>query len=169
MPEPRETTPQPDDLPIPRAHGALARRGRALIEHLASTPYLLVRLALLAGSVWLLATALSVPPDARGFGTHEALGQAPCSYQATTGRPCPTCGMTTAFANTVRGRLLPAFRASPAGLLLALLTIVAPGWLLVGLYQRSPVVPQFIARRPVSCLLALLLIGWASWGYKISQ
>ena len=77
--------------------------------------------------------------------------------------------MTTAFANTVRGRLLPAFRASPAGLLLALLTIVAPGWLLVGLYQRSPVVPQFIARRPVSCLLALLLIGWASWGYKISQ
>ena len=66
-----------------------------------------------------LVTAAQLVPDPSGAGTHLQLGGAPCTVVLITGRPCPTCGMTTAFAHAVRGRLISAFHAQPMGLLLA--------------------------------------------------
>jgi hypothetical protein len=76
--------------------------------------------------------------------------------------------MTTAFAHTVRGELGPAFRAQPAGLVLALATLLAASvslgvmltgnvWL-VNWYRLSPV-------RVTLLLLAVVLSGWA---YKVT-
>src|SRR6185312_12826777 len=46
----------------------------------------------------MLVVARGLEPDPRGFGTHTQLGLWPCAFRATTGRSCPTCGMTTSFA-----------------------------------------------------------------------
>ena len=56
------------------------------------------------------------------MGTHQQLGLPGCSLPMLTGYPCPSCGMTTAFAHAVRGQFIDAFLAQPAGLCLALAT-----------------------------------------------
>lgn len=116
----------------------------------------------LGGSI--LGLALWLQPDTRGFGTHQQLGFAPCGMLLTTGLPCPTCGMTTAFSCTMHGHWLKALWAQPAGFALALLTaasVVIAGWsVFTGRPPRWP-------GRPISpfllfsSLLALLLFGWA--------
>lgn len=76
--------------------------------------------ALLLGIVAVIGVALSLEPDPRGYGTHEALGLPPCGLVfLTRGRvPCPSCGMTTSFAHAARLQLADSFRAHPFGLVL---------------------------------------------------
>lgn len=83
----------------------------------------LIALPVFGVCLTLLAVAASLDPDERGHGTHEQMGLPGCSVQMFSGRPCPTCGMTTSFSHAVRGQLLGAFTAQPAGALLALLTM----------------------------------------------
>ncbi len=120
------------------------------------------------GCFAILSVAAWLRPDATGMGSHRQLGLPSCSMLALTGHPCPTCGMTTAFAHTVRGELGSAFRAQPAGLVLALATLLAASvslgvmltgnvWL-VNWYRLSPV-------RVTLLLLAVVLSGWA---YKVT-
>ena len=93
--------------------------------------YAAVVLLACAGAI---ALAVWLTPDPRGYGTHQQFGFGKCGMLITTGLPCPTCGMTTAFAYTVRGRLISAFLAQPAGFLLALAIIacaIGAGWVLV--------------------------------------
>lgn len=87
--------------------------------------------ALGVGLVVPLVVACLLEPDPHGRGTHQQLGLPPCSIVVLFGRPCPTCGMTTAWANVVRGRWTAAFRAHVGGTLLCLLDVVAVPWLLV--------------------------------------
>lgn len=72
---------------------------------------------------------LRTTPDARGFGTHEQFGFAPCGIREATGVKCPTCGVTTSVSHAVRGEFVEAFWTQPLGLLLpplvALLCIAA--------------------------------------------
>ena len=78
--------------------------------------------ALILGGVFLAASAAArvLDPDPRGFGTHEQLGLPPCQMLSLSGVPCPFCGMTTALAHIVRGRVLEAFSTHPAGTILFL-------------------------------------------------
>ena len=64
-----------------------------------------------------LLLALWLEPDPRGLGTHEQLLLRPCKFHLLTGLPCPSCGMTTAFAHMARGELREAFLAQPMGAL----------------------------------------------------
>jgi hypothetical protein len=111
-----------------------------------------------------LGLAWRITPDPRGYGTHEQLGLAPCGMIIMTGLPCPTCGMTTAFAHTVRGQWARAFLAQPSGFILALATIAAA---LLALWcavtGRVPPIPIPILTPLRMCLLALLFFvgGWA--------
>jgi Protein of unknown function (DUF2752) len=102
---------RPDSVEFP-----VHRFGRALL--------LLWSLFLVAG--FLLAAALE--PDSRGFGTHQRLGLPPCSFRSMFQIPCPSCGMTTSFANAVRGRFAEAARANSAGFILAILCAVQIPW-----------------------------------------
>lgn len=69
-----------------------------------------------------LVTAASLTPDPRGVETHTQLGLWPCGWYLATGRPCPTCGMTTAFAQASQGRFLASFATQPFAAVLALTT-----------------------------------------------
>ncbi|HYC79172.1 MAG TPA: DUF2752 domain-containing protein [Planctomycetota bacterium] len=112
-----------------------------------------------------LAIAVRLEPDPRGVGTHEGLGLAPCGFLQRTGKPCLSCGMTTAFANMARGRVGAALDANPYGVLLFLATCAGPFWCLASLRRRqSPL--RFLSHpaarivAPVAALLLLLNWGW---------
>ena len=94
----------------------MRRVGRGLL--------VLVSLLLIAG----FGLALSLEPDPRGFGTHQRLGLPPCTFIAIFDIPCPSCGMTTSFANFTRGRFVAAADANVAGLLLAGVCFVLIPW-----------------------------------------
>ncbi len=82
---------------------------------------------MLAACLSVLAVAAWLEPDPRGCGTHAQLFRAECPMPASLGLPCPSCGMTTAFALTVRGRWVAAFDAQPAGLALCLAVVAVVG------------------------------------------
>ncbi|MHC4444523.1 MAG: DUF2752 domain-containing protein [Planctomycetota bacterium] len=119
-------------------------------------------LALAAGI--LLYTAAGLVPSKNHIGTHQQLKLPPCGFVIMTGFPCPTCGMTTAYAYTVRGRFIQAIRSQIAGFLMAL------GTAALGIVS---VVSAVAGRRPsinwyrinptnmVWWLAALLILAWA--------
>lgn len=84
---------------------------------------------LAAGSIALcclavLGLAAALKPASQGHGTHQQLGLPACTWAAWFGRPCPTCGMTTAFARAADADLLGALHTQPAGAFLAVLASV---------------------------------------------
>jgi hypothetical protein len=104
-------------IPNPEPDGfAVGQWARALL--------VAVSLALVGGFV----IAYRLEPDPRGFGTHERLGLPPCTIRAVFGIPCPSCGMTTCFANMTKGRWREAARANVAGLILSLVCAALIPW-----------------------------------------
>ena len=80
------------------------------------------------GDVWRASSRSRLdlnPYDADGtprtMATHTQLGMPPCNFVILTGKPCPSCGMTTSFALLVRGDVVASLRANWAGTLLAVL------------------------------------------------
>jgi Protein of unknown function (DUF2752) len=110
-----------------------------------------------------LVVARGLEPDPRGFGTHTQLGLWPCSFKVTTGRPCPTCGMTTSFAWFARGELARSWGANPAGSLLAPTFLALIPWLLLASVRARPwpfrELEQPLVRLAVA-VVALTLISW---------
>ncbi|MGA0173329.1 MAG: DUF2752 domain-containing protein [Phycisphaerales bacterium] len=84
----------------------------------------LVAAGIAAAAVSPLAVAAWLEPSASGVGTHQQLGLPACGWIAGMGIPCPSCGMTTAFAFAARGSVLEAFATQPAGALLALMAAI---------------------------------------------
>lgn len=118
---------------------------------------------MLVGAGGLLGTAAWLEPDASGLGTHAQLGLPACGWIHAAGVPCPTCGMTTAFALAADGRLLAALACQPAGAVLALLTAAAGLLGAMVLFTGASLGPY--ARRFRSSSLwwglgALILGGW---------
>lgn len=111
--------------------------------------------AVLIVSAWLHA-------DGRGYDTHTQLGLPPCGLVQTTGWPCPTCGMTTAFAAMAHGNIASAVGAQAFGAVLFMLVLLA------GAVSAALVVmgrPWPARWRPKAwwawALPAALLAGWA--------
>jgi len=123
---------------------------------------------ILAGCAAIFALAAWVKPDPAGFGSHRQLGFPPCPMPMMTGLPCPTCGMTTAVAHAVRGHLVQAFVAQPAGLAAAF--GVAGAAIVAGFTLVTGRVVRFNWYR--------IRLGWtvfggvgcvlASWAFKIA-
>ena len=115
----------------------------------------------------LLSIAFWLTPSSSGLGTHHDLGLPQCGWILAANVPCPTCGMTTAYAYTVRGKFISAFLAQPLGLALALATVIIGVFSIITactgrsfalFYYRFLTLKYFI----LTCVLALL-----SWGFKI--
>lgn len=120
------------------------------------------------GCITLLGIAASLTPSPVGLGSHRQLGLPPCMMITISGYPCPTCGMTTAFAHTVRGNLLAAFRAQPTGMLLALATAAAAALSLSVLFTAKVWTVNWYRLPPSLAGLILVVAMLAGWGYKIA-
>ncbi|MCG3129835.1 MAG: hypothetical protein FLDDKLPJ_00570 [Phycisphaerae bacterium] len=127
----------------------------------------MIALAVIALGTAVFAVAAFVQPNPQRIGTHTQLGFPPCTAMLLTGYPCPSCGMTTAFAWTVRGRIDRAFAAQPAGALLALgafaATLAAFSTLVTGKSWRV----NWILLPPHRLAAAVVMILLASWIYKL--
>jgi hypothetical protein len=130
------------------------RLGRS--TRLAMVIFALALLAVLGIARWL-------KPDPRGYGTHTQLGLFPCAFLALTGTKCPSCGMTTAFAWSVRGRFDRAWEANPAGSLLAPLCALMIPWLLVGAVRGRPWGTRTLDMPLVVLVVAAVAVSLVAW------
>jgi hypothetical protein len=116
----------------------------------------------------LLVVARCLEPDERGHGTHEQLGLPACAFRATTGEPCPACGLTTAFAWFARGRIDRAIGANAAGGLLAPACVVLIPWLLASSYAGRACWGARTIDGPILVLsLATVALGLAAWTVRL--
>jgi hypothetical protein len=115
----------------------------------------------------ILGVAAWLEPSPSGMGTHHQLHMPACGWVVMFDMPCPSCGMTTAFAHAAEGRLLQSFLAQPLGFMLAMATSMA---LLLSVHVAAT------GSRLGSALTRLWRprAGWAigglvlaAWGYKI--
>lgn len=120
------------------------------------------------GLVLVLATAGWLEPDPSGFGTHAQLGLGPCGFLTLTGQRCPTCGMTTAFAWMVRGRIDRAIEANPSGALLAPVCMVLVPWLLLCAVSGRPRWGTRTIDGPLIVVtVATVAVGLAAWTIRV--
>src|SRR5437879_3327790 len=64
----------------------------------------------------------------RSMATHTTLGLPPCNFVIMTGKPCPSCGMTTSFSLLVRGDVGNSLKANWVGTTLAVLWAALLVW-----------------------------------------
>lgn len=133
------------------------------VERLA--PMARVAMAVLAiGCLTLLVIASRLNASPNGHGTHMQMGLPACGWVQAWGKPCMTCGMTTAFANAANARPLASIKAQPMG---AVLAVGAAIMVWLGAYSAatgSMIVPTLIRLgnwRLVWGLVAGLLLAWA--------
>lgn len=121
----------------------------------------LVCLAVLGAAAWL-------EPNPNGYGTHTQLGFLHgCVWMDRAGIPCPTCGMTTAFAHAAEGHFLAAFLAQPMGLALALGTAMTFWAALYVAVTGSPVGRLMLRLWRPSVVWSVAGLAVVSWLYKI--
>ncbi len=124
----------------------------------------LIWLGIVAGSIAVLAVALAIEPDVRGYGTHTQLGLPPCGFLLLTGSPCPGCGLTTAFAHGIRGHWSMAASANPLGLaLFFVVSACIPLGLAAALRSWSigEVVDRFGLNRWALAVAGCAIVVWA--------
>jgi hypothetical protein len=120
--------------------------------------------SLLFLSILLIGIAAFLRPDQRGYGTHEQLRFVPpCGFKKLTGLPCPSCGMTTAFAYMAHGQFFKAAITHPYAAMLFVLLAITGIASLAGLIFNWPL-PTFLGRHEMKKLwLALVLVFLAYW------
>ncbi|OYT71746.1 MAG: hypothetical protein CFK48_04025 [Armatimonadetes bacterium CP1_7O] len=72
---------------------------------------------LLLGVLVMFGVGWYLTPNPEGHGTHRQLGLPPCTIYFLTGRPCPSCGLTTSVSAILHGQFGLAWRANPIGYL----------------------------------------------------
>ena len=87
-----------------------------------------------------LVTATTLTPDPNGVGTHTQLGLPPCGFLASTGWPCPGCGLTTSFSHMVRFQWAGAAAANAFGIALFLVSAFSIPISAMGFIKKWPVV-----------------------------
>ncbi|HPO92340.1 MAG TPA: DUF2752 domain-containing protein [Phycisphaerales bacterium] len=127
----------------------------------------LVALGLALGILAVLVTAALLSPSGSGMGTHRQLGLPTCGWVAAMGVPCPTCGMTTAFASAAHMQPGRSFIAQPMGALLAL--VAATGfWGALHVAVFGSRLGTLVGRALRPRLLWVIAGIWcASWVYKV--
>lgn len=113
-----------------------------------------------------IALGMALVPSPEGHGTHGQLGLPPCGMMVTTGRPCPTCGVTTAYVLAAHGRFVRALVTQPFGLACFVLTVAAAVALAAALVARRSLMPLVTTYGVAAPAVAMLLLALASWAYK---
>ena len=125
-------------------------------------------LVLAAGLLAVFAIAIWLRPydaDGRPFSmeTHRQLGLPPCQFYFVTGRPCPSCGMTTSFALLMHGDLKNSLRANAVGTLLACFCLLLIPWCVASVIRKRLFFVRSLERAVTwfaVVFLSLMLIRW---------
>jgi hypothetical protein len=131
-----------------------------------------VRFALLGvviGLVLVFVVAARINPyrsdgTAQQMATHLQLGLPECNFVTVTGMPCPSCGLTTSFALTIRADAANAARANWVGMLLACLCLAVIPWGVASALVGRALFVRSLERTilgVISVLFVLLLLRWA--------
>lgn len=99
----------------------------------------------------------------RTMATHTQLGLPPCNMVVLTGKPCPSCGMTTSFALLMHGDVGNSLRANWAGTLVAGMWLALIPWAAVAAVRgRMPWVRngELFATILVGVGLSAALVRW---------
>lgn len=128
------------------------------LEHAVYAIAWLSILAVFCAAAW-------IHPDPSGLGSHTQLHLPPCGFYEVFHKPCPSCGMTTAFAWMMHLHPVEAFHAQPAGAAVFLSALFLFLYLPCAWARRKP--PLTIIEAPVfmvatSGLIALILVVWVS-------
>jgi len=101
------------------------------------------------------------------MGTHTQLGMPACQFEARTGLPCATCGMTTSFSWFVRGEILRSLRTQPMGTILAAMTVLG-FWLCLYVAATGVRLGRMHAMAPFGRVAwSLIVLATAAWVWKI--
>jgi hypothetical protein len=125
-------------------------------------------LAVALAAFCVLAIARVLEPHPDGLGTHRALGIPPCMFLTWFELPCPTCGMTTAFAHLARGQVLASVRAHPLGLPLFALTALTPVLALRHAFRGDSLATVVERHRLDHISLGLALVLVATWLARVA-
>jgi hypothetical protein len=130
-----------------------------------SRTILLVLAALVVGVFALALVINPYHPDgtAKREETHRQLGLPPCTFKYTTGLPCPSCGMTTAFALLIRGDVWNSLRANAAGTLLGVVCLAFVPWAMVSAWRAQMLgirSAEETLGRIVIVFLVVMLVRW---------
>ena len=120
------------------------------------------------GLAALVVLGVYVPPDPRGYGTHEQFGMRPCMPMELWNFPCPGCGVTTAVAHAAHGDLAGSLRVQPFGLVVVLVLLGYAGWAVTGHLRGRDLwtsLQQFRWSRWASIAGALMAVAWL---YKLA-
>ena len=121
------------------------------------------------GCVAILVAAWHLEGGGLPFGPQTQISLPGCALRERTGYPCPTCGMSRAWGQAVRGNVVEAFRANIAGAILAAgCGLGALGGLGTairgrGFYRRfiGPVTAALRPEQWVYAVLGLIVLAWA--------
>lgn len=119
--------------------------------------------ALSCAALAVLAIARVLHPDPNLLGTHVQLGLPPCAFLTLTGLPCPTCGLTTAFAYMARLEITMAARAHWLGPLLFILTAASIPLCAFACTRALPlrsVIKRLRLVRVAAIIAAAATVGW---------
>ncbi|MBX3386509.1 MAG: DUF2752 domain-containing protein [Phycisphaeraceae bacterium] len=122
---------------------------------------------LAAAILAVLTIGASLTPSPTGMGTHKQLGLPSCGWIISADTPCPTCGMTTAFAAVAHGDLSAAFAAQPMGAIGAIVA-AAVFWACLHIALTGSRLGSVAFRLLTPRLLWIVGAVWAaSWVYKV--
>ncbi len=132
----------------------------SLLDHAAYAVVLATLITVFALAGW-------VHPDPAGLGTHTQLHLPPCGFYEMFHKPCPSCGMTTAFAWMMHGHPLEAVKAQPAGTAVFLAGAFLLGYLPWMWLRRRPPVEIFDKPAFLGVTLSLIVLILAVWGVRV--
>ena len=117
--------------------------------------------------VLLFAAAAWLDPDPSGLGTHTQLHLPPCGFYEIFHKPCPSCGMTTAFAWMMHGHPFRAVKAQPAGAAVFLAAALLLAYLPLAWRAGKAPAELLEARAFLPTVVGLIALILTVWAYRV--
>lgn len=113
----------------------------------------------------MLVIGARLTPDPAGHGTHTGLGLPPCGWLMAFGKPCVTCGMTTAVSHMAHGHVGRSFATQPFGALVAILAAMFFWFALHTAITGSRAMQAALDLLRPRVLWTLAALAAAAWAY----